>query len=449
MAIMTVSHDCLLEKIDFSLERAIKEKLTINNPAYLSAKKYGRWIGKKLKPTLTYYDIVPNGIRFPRGFANQAILLCRSMGISDVEMVDKRRKLPEVSFNFNGKLRPYQQTAVKKTAHRSFGVLEAGTGSGKTVMALKIIASRKQPTLVIVHSKELLLQWQQRASQFLSFETGLLGDGHFSIAPLTIGIVNTARKRIDELIPHFGHVVVDECHRVPATLFTDVVSRFDSHYMLGLSATAFRREDDLTPLINYFMGDPIHQVNQSELQATGAILKPEHISRKTDFHYRYTGNYHALIKALVTDERRNRLIVDDIKNVSNNLNSGVSLVVSDRIKHCELLARLLEKENIVCEVLISKVAPKDRAEIVERVQNGEIQVLVASFRLISEGFDCPRLNNLFLTTPITFAGAILQICGRVMRPAAGKRPMVFDYVDHQVAPLARSARARKKIFARL
>ncbi len=195
MVKMTVTHDCLLEGMDFEIEQAIKQKLTINNPAYLSAKKYGRWIGKKLKPTLIYYDIVPNGIRFPRGFANQAILLCRSMGISDVKMIDKRRKLPEISFSFNGELRPYQQTAVEKTAHRSFGVLEAGTGSGKTVMALKIIAIRKQPTLVIVHSKELLLQWQQRATQFLSFKTGLIGDGNFSLAPLTIAIVNTARKR--------------------------------------------------------------------------------------------------------------------------------------------------------------------------------------------------------------------------------------------------------------
>ncbi|PIE58783.1 MAG: helicase [Desulfobulbus propionicus] len=449
MPTMTVSHDCLLEDISFELESAIKARLTINNPAYHNAKKYGRWIGKKLKPTLSYYETVPKGIRFPRGFANQAYLLCRTIEQTAVEIIDKRRLLDTIEFRFNGVLRPYQQKAVDEATKKSFGVLEAGTGSGKTVMALKILATRKQPTLVIVHSKELVLQWQQRAQQFLSFETGVIGNGHFTLAPLTIAIVNTARKRIQELVPHFGHVIVDECHRVPAALFTEVVSQFDSHYLLGLSATAFRREDELTCLIYHFLGDSIHRVNQAELQASGAILKPVHIARKTDFTYHYTGDYSALVKALTGDKKRNKKIVDDIRQAVHAETSGVSLVVSDRIQHCALLARLLEEEGITCTVLTSKVSAQQRAAIVQQVQRGEIEVLIASFRLISEGFDCPRLNNLFLTTPIAFEGAVLQVCGRVMRPAVGKRPKIYDYVDEQIAPLARSARARKAVFAKL
>jgi superfamily II DNA or RNA helicase len=282
---MTVSHDCLLESGNLEFDSALKKKLTIENPQYVSAKKYGRWIGKKLKPQLEYYDPVPGGVRFPRGFSNQAVLLCRELLGKDPKIVDKRRLLKEVDLSFCGSLRPYQQEAIDKAEHKSFGVIEAGTGSGKTVMALALLARRRQPTLVIVHTKELLYQWQDRVQQFLGVEAGLVGDGHFEIATVTIAIVNTARKRVSELFPHFGQLIVDECHRVPASLFTDVVSAFDCHYLLGLSATAFRSDNEMTKLIYFFMGDRIHRVDRDELMATGAILAPEVIRTSTSFHY--------------------------------------------------------------------------------------------------------------------------------------------------------------------
>ncbi|MEN8190987.1 MAG: ATP-dependent helicase, partial [Thermodesulfobacteriota bacterium] len=63
------------------------------------------------------------------------------------------------------------------------------------------------------------------------------------------------------------------------------------------------------------------------------------------------------------------------------------------------------------------------------------------------GFDCPGLTTLFLSTPITFEGRLLQVLGRIMRPAAGKRARVYDYVDESVSVLNRSAEGRKKILA--
>lgn len=446
---LTVGCDCLFEGIDFQLERVVKEKLTIENPQYVSAKKFGRWVGKKIKPTLTYYEIIPNGIRFPRGFANQAVLLCRARGKGDPEIVDSRRSLDPVQFQFTGELRPYQEEALALVEKRSFGVLEAGTGSGKTVMALAIIARRSQPTLVIVHTKELLYQWRDRAEQFLGIKVGLVGDGKFSLQPLTIAIVNTVRKRAEELVPHFGHLIVDECHRVPASLFTDVVSRFDCTYLLGLSATAFRRDDEMTKLIYYFMGDRIHKVDQSALQASGAILKPEHIPIKSDFDYNYQGDYHALMKALTEHQGRNRKIIDDVARIVTSDNGGMSLVVSDRVGHCQLMADSLKLMGFSVEMLTGQVTAEKRSEIVGAVQRGEVQVLVATLQLIAEGFDCPGLSHLFLTTPITFEGRLLQVIGRIMRPAENKRPKVFDYVDHLIGPLARSAKARKEVLDKL
>ncbi len=446
MLTLTVSSDCLLEGMTLELEKVLKSRLTIDNPKYTAAKKYGRWIGKKLKPKLKYYESVPKGIRFPRGFANQAVLLCRRSVGEEPEIVDRRSQLAEIDFQFAGILRPYQEEAVSQLAKRSFGVLEAGTGSGKTVMALAVIAKRKQPVLIIVHTKELLYQWQERIVEFLGVNCGLVGDGHFEIAPITVAIVNSARKRVTELYPHFGHLLVDECHRVPATLFTDVVSRFDCYYMLGLSATAFRKDDQTTKLIYYFMGDRIHQVDKNELKESGAIVKPQLVRRKTTFAYRYRGDYQPLITALTRHEGRNLQIIEDVVAVAREKQNGVLLVVSDRLSHCEIFERLLKIRKIQVALLTGQTSAEKRAGIVSDVQNGRVQVLVATLQLIGEGFDCPGLTTLFLTTPITFEGRLLQIIGRIMRPAKGKEARVFDYVDDSVSALKRSATARKKVF---
>lgn len=447
--VLTVSTDCQLSGMDFSFEEELKKRLTIENPQYVSAKKYGRWIGKKLKPQLKYYDPVPGGVRFPRGFSNQSVLLCRELLGKDPEIVDKRRLLEEVDLSFCGSLRPYQQEAVDKAEHKSFGVIEAGTGSGKTVMALALLARRRQPTLVIVHTKELLYQWQDRVQQFLGLEAGLVGDGHFEIAPITIAIVNTARKRVSELFPHFGQLVVDECHRVPASLFTDVVSAFDCHYLLGLSATAFRSDNEMTKLIYFFMGDRIHRVDRNELMATGAVLAPEVIRSSTSFDYGYRGDYQALIKALVNHEGRNLQIINDILAVSKKPDCGTILVVSDRVTHCRLFVEKLQNKGLQVELLSGQLAPEVRNEVVEAVLNGSVNVLVATLQLISEGFDCPGLSTLFITTPISFEGRLLQVIGRVMRPAENKRARVYDYIDDNIPTLLRSANARAVVLSEL
>lgn len=440
---LTVSSEAYLEGYSQSLLEKIKQQLTIENPKYHDAKKYGRWMGKKLKPYLKFYWPEGDSISFPRGYANQAVLLCRKIMQQNPTIIDQRQTLPPAKLPFRGTLRPYQEEALKSILHHDFGVLEAGTGSGKTIIALAVIAQREQPTLVLVHTKELLYQWAERIESFLDTKAGLIGDGNYDIKPVTIAIVNSARKRLKELPQNFGQICVDECHRVPATLFTDVVTAFNCKYSLGLSATAFRR-DGLTKLIYFYLGDRSHIVDAQKLHSSGAVLTPEFIQRPTEFRYVYRGNYQALLKALTANNVRNQLITEDIIQESQ-ISQGTLLVVSDRVKHCETLAKFLEKQNIHAAVLTGKMPADERAELVESIRNGEIKVLISTVQLIGEGFDCPDLQTLFLTTPIKFTGRLLQVVGRILRPAKGKQPKVYDYVD-PVNVLKSSAQARRLIY---
>ncbi|MEN8139910.1 MAG: DEAD/DEAH box helicase [Thermodesulfobacteriota bacterium] len=439
---LTVAAECLLAHGDPSLTAALRRELTIANPKYRDAVKYGRWVGKKLKPNLTFFKEDGAGLHFPRGFANEAVRLAQGLDLPPLAVLDKRGSKEEVDLSCQASLRPYQEEAVAKVLARQFGVLESGTGSGKTVMALAVIAARRQPTLILVHTKELLYQWQERIKQFMGLEAALVGDGHHDLGPLTVAIVNSARRRLPELTPYFGHLVVDECHRVPASLFTEVVTAFDCCFMLGLSATAFRR-DGLSRLINIYLGDLVHRVDGGDLAASGAVLRPKLIQHPTTFTFRYRDNYQDMLKALTSDLDRNGQIVADICQEAK-ASAHAILVVSDRVAHCQEIVAQLTAAGVQAGLLTGRTSSDERLAVVEQVKGGQLRVLVSTIQLIGEGFDCPGLATLFLTTPIKFSGRLLQVVGRILRPAQDKEARVHDYVDQEVGILARSAEIRRQ-----
>ncbi|RJX31239.1 MAG: DEAD/DEAH box helicase [Desulfurivibrio sp.] len=439
---LTVSHDCRLSGAPPELLAALRKKLTLVNPKYRDAVRYARWIGKNLKKELHFYSLDGQDILFPRGFGNQAVLLCRQAGL-EVEIIDRRRQLAPIELAFAGSLRPYQDKACSAMLSREFGVLEAATGSGKTVMAAAIIAGRRQPALILIHTKELLYQWQERLRHFLGLEPGLIGDGAYGVQEVTVGLIHTVKKHLSELPARFGHIIVDECHRTPSSMFTDIIKEFDCRYMLGLTATPMRR-DGLTELIHWYIGDPVHRVAQKDLDRHGAVMKPCVLFRPTSFTFAYRRNYQDLLSALTANPGRNELIAADICSEVQT-KAGTALVVSDRISHCETLCRLLAERGLQPLLLTGRVGGEERSDIVRRVQQGEVRVLVATIQLIGEGFDCPGLTSLFLCTPIKFEGRLTQVIGRILRPALGKEPRVYDYVD-PVGVLKASARTRRQIY---
>ena len=183
----------------------------------------------------------------------------------------------------------------------------------------------------------------------------------------------------------------------------------------------------------------------THLKNTGAILRPEITQRETGFSYWYDDDYSAMITALCQDEPRNRQITTDIAGTVAR-DQGACLVVSDRVNHLDRLADLLNEHGTKHAILTGRTPAKRRQEIVEEVQAGKIPVLLSTLSLIGEGFDCAGLTNLFITTPIRFKGRLNQVIGRILRPADGKQPIIFDYVDSNVGLLKNTAKARSRIY---
>jgi len=448
---ITISHNLQLENVPSEIMEVLTDRLEILNPKWIENERMKRW-NRGTPKSLRFFDRVgSSGLWIPRGYMRQLVLLCRRHKIK-YEIDDCRRSLPPKNFSFKGRLRPFQQKAVDEMLAKDFGTLSSATGSGKTIMALYMVARRRQPALIVVHTKDLASQWTERIETFLGIpapKVGLIGSGKKELGDkITVALVQSLYKCVEEIADQIGFLVVDECHRCPSRIFTEAVTGFDARYMLGLSATPWRR-DKLSKLIFWHLGDVHHEVDKAHLVETGDVLPAEVIVRETNFKpfYDPVNEYSKMLSELTADTDRNVLIASDVAQETLNC-GGICLVLSDRKAHCENLQSLLKyRFKIDSELLTGDLNLSERQKVIERLNQNKVDVVIATGQLIGEGFDCKNLSTLFLATPISFSGRVLQYLGRVLRPAPGKKmARVFDYIDIHVETLTKAAQSRQRVY---
>jgi len=411
-----------------ALRWALCQRFTVRNPAYTEAEKYQRST-EDLEATLRYWSATPDGgLSLPRGAAEAVSLLCQEHG-HQVAWDNHTLLAPEVDFTEHLPLSTAQEQAVAAVLRRRMGVLVAPAGAGKTTMAMVAIARRRQPALFLVHTRELAQQALRAAERVLGLdpgEVGMIGGGKWNIGErLTIALVQSLQAEIpDELAGHVGHVVVDECHHAPADAFSRVVGQLPARYLLGLSATPYRR-DGLDAVIGYFLGPVVASMDERTL--ADRLIKPHIIKRETGISPR-GDSFTELVSRLTTTSARNALIVGD---VADAVAAGRRcLVLSDRVEHARALTTLLQGKGLAAAALHGQQGKRQRAQVVAAAGAGELDVVVATCSLVGEGFDCPSLSALFLATPVSYVGRIVQYIGRVSRTAPGKTDaLVYDYCD--------------------
>ncbi len=315
-------------------------------------------------------------------------------------------------------------------------------------MALYMIAQRQQPALIVVHTKELLNQWQDRIKQFLGIDAGVIGGGKHNLQPVTVATIQSLVKCAPEVAPHFGYLVLDECHRAPAMQYVQAIEHFDCRYMTGLTATPYRR-DGLSKVIFWHVGDVAGQVEKADLLEDGSLCPAEVIWVKTDFTTRTdaTEYYSRALSELTEDEPRNRLVC---QTVAENNGQGISLILSDRKAHCHALGKILEAQHgIEAAVLTGGTGKREREQIINDLNQGRCHYLIATGQLIGEGFDLPAISSMFLTTPVKYHGRLIQYIGRALRPALGKdQATIYDFLDHRNPVFNAQARNRISTYKR-
>jgi len=386
----------------------------------------------------------------PRGFAGKLINHCKEHSIS-YQFEDKRVKLEPVQFKSTISLDEHQRKAVEATNTKDFGVIVAPPGAGKTIIGLHMIAVRRQPTLIIVHRKQLFDQWIERIQSFLGipkFRIGKIEGGKCEIgSELTVAMIQSLQsENIPEKIYHsFGTILVDECHHIPAKTFREVIINFHSYYLYGFTATPKRKNKD-EELIFIHIGKIIHEIVYSPteenhnktlsvtIQETG-LFTP--FNAKTD-------NLETLLHILIHDTARNELIVKDIKR---EVTAGRRvLVMTERKAHVAILQQYL-KSSMETIAITGDDPAQARKSKLDQIHAGHFQALITTGQFMGEGADIDALDCLVLAYPFAFEGKLIQYIGRVQRSSI--KPAIYDYRDHKIEYLENLFKQRNKHYRKL
>ena len=450
MAVKFIIHTmATIKNVPPNIFTQIKKDLTIENPAYTNQKRMLK------KGVLTrcvveqflklYFERGSSSIVVPRGYMNRAIYL---LGSNEYEIIDHSVCPPlEKELTFSATLRDYQERAVLDTIKRRYGILEAATGAGKTIMAIATIPKRNTRTLIIVHNVELMNQWEKQIQSFLGVQCGLIGNGKFILKDITVGIINSVHKKVHQFPNEFGYVIYDEVHRAMGNTWLDVINSMIPRYHLGVTATPFRNDETTKGLFSV-VGPKLHVVDRNELEETGAILVPTIIRVSTNLWVpnEEQKEYQEIVSLLTQDAQRNILIAEKCNTDWNKYKEPL-LVVSDRVSHCKVLYELIDSYPNLNPILIHGGTKKtDRKKLIEDFKKGIYNILVATISLIGEGFDSPGINYIFLTTPVKYSGRLLQSIGRCIRPSGTEKPRVYDFRDGLVSMLRYSGFARDRLY---
>ncbi len=424
------------------LYKFAKQSCNFTNPQYyeMQRKGYSTW---KTPRQIYTIDIHDEGILLPAGFLSQLQKFADTQNIK-LNIDDQRITAKPTSFKTTLRLKIEQQKITRQLLKQDRAVLEAPPGFGKSIVALYCMKRRRQPTLVIVHRKSLLHQWYKMAEQWFEFkknELGIIGDNKWKPGTkLTIASYQTlARRGVEEIKNQFGFVIVDECHHVPAHTFTKVLKLLPARYVLGLTATPIRK-DKLDKLIPLYVGIIIaNNAKRKEFftkDKTTEVPVRVHLPR-TEFTVPYKNvTFNQLGELLITDQARNQQIAND---VVNTLRAGTKcLILTERVAHNQTLLRLIRQQikGLHAATISGQMRKKDREKILKRIHQSQFQLLIATGKLIGEGFDWPELTHLFLAFPISWKGRITQYVGRVQREDKDKEiACVYDYVDYEVPML--------------
>jgi hypothetical protein len=210
------------------------------------------------------FEDLAHHLALPRGCVDDLRELLADLGVA-LDLCDERTDGEPVASTFTGTLTDVQARAADDLLAHEIGVLCAPPGSGKTVMGARLIAARGRSTLVLVHRKPLVEQWLARLCEFLDLDPtaiGIIGGGRNTpTGRVDIATVQTLARADFDLsgLARYGHVIVDECHHVPAVSVERVLAACPARYVTGLTATPYRR-DGHQPIIAMQCGPVRHTI---------------------------------------------------------------------------------------------------------------------------------------------------------------------------------------------
>jgi superfamily II DNA or RNA helicase len=402
------------------------------NPAFYRAQAMRMSVWDKPR-VIGCAENYPRHIALPRGCLDAAQDLLRENGIT-CDLRDERCSGNRLEVRFAGVLRPDQEAAVTAMVSHDIGVLCAPTAFGKTVTAAALIARRGVNTLVLVHRASLLNQWQERLQAFLGLGQDVIGTiGAGKRRPtgqIDIAVMQSLSRKgeVNPLVETYGHVIVDECHHIGAASFDAILKAAKARFVLGLTATPIRR-DGQQPIIfmqcgplRYTAGKPLGAPHELEVLPR---------SRYTPIELSSEAGIQDVFRHLAHDADRTEAIAAEAHAAF--LEGRKVLVLTERMDHLDAIMAALAVRGQAPLVLHGRLSRKQRTAVIDELESlapDAPRILLATGKLVGEGFDHPPLDTLVLAMPVSWKGTLQQYAGRLHRDHAGKTVVrIIDFVD--------------------
>ena len=319
------------------------------------------------------------------------------------------------------------------------GIIKAPTGSGKTVMFIKILAQFGFRTLIIVPLDRLMGQCKAELLKYTNLkekDIGIIRGSLVSIKnkKVVLAMVHSlAQKEYPDYIKNqFGIVLYDEVHVLGAETFSRTAPMFNCVYRFGSSATP-RRKDGMAEVFWSHIGEVISEhgrrdVNLKVIMLPYRGLDTNHSGLVWAGKLQIGRYYNRLAKSKQRTEFIARM-VDKLYHARGR----DTLVLSDRI-------------NILKDVYsITTVPEKDKGLFTSKCKQIEKKIILATYGSAGMGVDIPRLTSLILATP---RADIEQPVGR-LRGIVDGQPMVVDLVDVNSTIMKKWARSRLSFYEKV
>lgn len=374
----------------------------------------------------------------------------KKFGIPDVY---KLQNGDDISLAFVGSLRDYQVEASEtfltaaKNKRKMGGLLNVYCGWGKTTVAIYILCKLAKKTLIICHKDFLLEQWKERIEQFApGARIGLIKAKVIDVNDKDVILASlqslSMKDYSDDVFNGIGLVICDEVHHFSAEVFSQALKKITFEYALGLSAT-MNRKDGLSKVFKWYLGDVVYKATKrmDELRV--------HFHEFYDPNPRYSVeckaynnklNITRMINNICEYKPRLDFLIKTLVGVLQKEPERKVIVLSDRKQHLrdihETLAQCYGYESAFYVGGMKQDALKE---------SEQKQIILATYHIAAEGFDCPGLDTLVLGSP---KSDVIQCVGRIQRTPQHARkhvPIVIDIIDN-FSIFTTQARKRLKFY---
>ena len=409
-------------------------------------------------------------IVLPRGLREKLLKKFDQAGVR-YRIEDKRTEGRKLNISFMGDLRESQVPAVETMLENETGILHAATAFGKTVVCCDMIARRSLSTLILVDRTDLMNQWLKRLEEFLDIDeelpeyqtkTGrikkrksLIGNLQGAHDTLT-GIVDVAMIRslkkkdgFHPMLKEYSQVYFDECHHAASDSAMEVLQEINAKYVYGVTATPKRGDgkEKINELVRY----RFTAKDRAEEQNIDHLVYPRFTRTVKTHRLSKTPYGNDAFELIRNNDVRDEQIVRD---VADCVKAGrTPVVLTKYVDHAKKLSERLKTYADRVILLTGADGTKARRAQVEelhQVKDSESLILVGTGSLIGEGFDFPRLDTLFMATPVSGESVVEQYVGRLNRDYEGKENViVYDYVDSHIPKFDKMYAARLRAYKKI